>query len=94
MAGLLSICWVTTSKLLYTFASLFPHLSNGGDDIFLNRGLLAQNLYWGEDGYIYMAESLHCSPETVTTLLTDYTPIQNKSLKKLYKVPSKTLNYI
>ena len=53
MAGLLSICWVTTSKLLYTFASLFPHLSNGGDDIFLNRGLLAQNLYWGEDGYMY-----------------------------------------
>jgi len=36
--------------------------------------------------YIYMcvcvcvAESLHCSPEAITTLLTDYTPIQ-KSLK-------------
>ena len=24
-----------------------------------------------------MAESLHCSPETTTTLLTGYTPIQN-----------------
>ena len=36
--------------------------------------------------YIYVcvcvcvAESLHCSPEAITTLLTDYTPIQ-KSLK-------------
>ena len=25
-----------------------------------------------------MAESLHCSPETITTLLISYTPIQNK----------------
>ena len=24
-----------------------------------------------------MAESLHCSPETITTLLIDYLPIQN-----------------
>ena len=30
--------------------------------------------------YIYMAEFLHCSPETITTLLIDYTPIQNKKL--------------
>ena len=28
-----------------------------------------------------MAESLHCSPETTTTLLTDYIPIQNKKLE-------------
>ena len=27
---------------------------------------------------IYIAESLHCSPETITTLLIGYTPIQNK----------------
>ena len=27
---------------------------------------------------IRMAESLLCSPETITTLLTGYTPIQNK----------------
>ena len=26
---------------------------------------------------ICMAESLHCSPETTTTLLIGYTPIQN-----------------
>ena len=30
---------------------------------------------------IYMTESLHCSPETVTTLLIGYTQIQNKNLK-------------
>ena len=36
-----------------------------------------------ENGYIYsMAESLHCSPETITTLLNGYIPIQNKKFKK------------
>ena len=34
------------------------------------------------DTCICMAESLHCSPETITTLLTGYTPIQNKKFKK------------
>ena len=29
------------------------------------------------DTCVYMAESIHCSPETVTTLLIIYTPIQN-----------------
>ena len=32
------------------------------------------------DTRIWMAESLHCLPET-TTLLDDYTPIQNKKFK-------------
>ena len=37
---------------------------------------------WGRmDTCICVAESLHCSPETVTTLLISYTPIQNKKLK-------------
>ena len=31
-----------------------------------------------------MAESLRCSPETITTLLIDYTPIQSKKFKKNY----------
>ena len=31
---------------------------------------------------IHMAESLHCSPETITTLLIGYTPIQNNKLNK------------
>ena len=37
---------------------------------------------WGRmDTCICMAESLHCSPETITTLLIGYTLIQNKKLK-------------
>ena len=33
---------------------------------------------WGRmDTCVRMAESLHCSPETTTTLLIGYTPIQN-----------------
>ena len=33
---------------------------------------------WGRmDTHVCMAESLHCSPETITTLLISYTPIQN-----------------
>ena len=36
---------------------------------------------WGEiDTCICMAESLHCSPEIITTLLISYTPIQNKKV--------------
>ena len=34
------------------------------------------------DTCIRMAEFLHCSPETITTLFTGYTPIQNKNKKK------------
>jgi len=34
------------------------------------------------DTCICMAESLHCSPETITALLIIYTPIGNKKLKK------------
>ena len=38
---------------------------------------------WGRmDTCIWMAESLRCSPETITTLLVGYTPIQNKKFKK------------
>ena len=38
-----------------------------------------------------MAESLRCSPETITTLLVGYTPIQNKKFKgkKKKKLTSK-----
>ena len=44
------------------------------------RALLAsldeRRMVWGRmDTYICMAESLHCSPETTTTLLISYTPI-------------------
>ena len=37
------------------------------------------------DTLIHMAESLHCSPETITTLLIDYTPIQNDLVLKINK---------
>ena len=41
----------------------------------------------GENGYMYMAESLHSSPETITTFLIGYTPMQyvcgvKKKIKK------------
>ena len=37
---------------------------------------------WGRmDARIHVAKSLPCSPETTTTLLTDYTPIQTKKFK-------------
>ena len=40
------------------------------------------------DTCLCMAESLHSSPETITTLLTCYTSIQNKKLKKKYQANS------
>ena len=39
-----------------------------------------------------MAESLHCSPETITTLLINYTPIQNDLVLKINK--NKILNAV
>ena len=46
-------------------------------------GSLDRSQVWGRmDACIFTAESLCCSPETVTTLLTGYTPVQNKQLKK------------
>ena len=47
-------------------------------------GSLARKGGWGRmDTCICMAESLFCSPETITTLLIGYTTIQNKVFKKL-----------
>jgi len=49
--------------------------------------------------YICMTESLHCSPETITTLLIGYTPVQNVlmlknfffiKLKKKKEIPAPT----
>ena len=34
------------------------------------------------DMCIGLAESLHCSPEAITTLVISYTPMQNKNFKK------------
>jgi len=42
-----------------------------------------------ENGYtcICRAESLCCPPETITTLINGYTPMQNKQFKKETKPP-------
>ena len=52
------------------------------------------------DTCVYMAESLRCSPEMTTTLLINYTPIQNKKHKVWKKKkslvqcePSRTILY-
>ena len=37
------------------------------------------------DTCICMAESLHCSPATITPLLIGSTPVKNKRLKKKFK---------
>ena len=42
------------------------------------------------DTYIYMAESLHCPHETITTLLIGYIPIQNNKFKKIKDLPVKS----
>ena len=36
----------------------------------------------GEWIHVYMAESLGCSPKTITVLLIGYSPTQNKKLEK------------
>ena len=49
-------------------------------------GILDGRAVWGRtDTCIYMAESLPCSPETFTTLLFCYTPIQNKKIFFFFK---------
>ena len=44
----------------------------------------------GENGdtCIWMAESVCCSSETITTLLIGYTPIQNKKFKEKRRKPN------
>ena len=55
---------------------------------------------WGRmDACKCLAESLHCSPETITTLLISYSPIQNvfgvnkMKFKKKKKKNSDSTNY-
>ena len=52
------------------------------------RARTDESRVWGRmDTCLCMAESLCCPPETITTLLTDCTPIQNASgIKKIIKV--------
>ena len=59
--------------------------------------LFARNYYKIGGGplspqYLKMAESLHCSPETITTLLIGYTPIENVFGVKKLKIKFKNKN--
>ena len=59
--------------------------------------MLCGSLYgrgvWGrKDMCICMAESLCCSPETITTLLIGYTPVQNKKCKLKKKKGGRVLS--
>ena len=45
----------------------------------LSASLDGRGVWWRMDTYIRMAKSLTCSPETITTFLIGYTPIQNAS---------------
>ena len=60
------------------------------------RCYVASWMVWGRRGKmdtcVYMAEFLHCSPETITTLLMCYTLIQNK--KKILNGKEELLNFI
>ena len=48
---------------------------------------------WGRmDSCTCIPESLHCAPETITTVLIGYTPVQNKVLKRFLKCLKKKRN--
>ena len=48
----------------------------------MSSGSLAERGFWERmDTCLCMTEFLCCPPETITTLLMDYTPIQNKKFK-------------
>ena len=49
----------------------------------VSGGSLGGRGVWGRmDRWVCMAESLCCAPETITTLLAGYTPIQNLKTNK------------
>ena len=73
MYPVLYLKWITNKDLLYsTWNSAQCHVAAwmGGE----SGGKM--------DTCVCMAEALCCPPETTTTSLTGYTPIQNKKLKK------------
>ena len=76
---LLYLKWITNKDLLYsTWDSAQCYMAPAWE--------------WslGENGCMYMAVHLHCSPETVPTLLIGYTLIKIKSEKKvLERLPLK-----
>ena len=74
MYTLLYLKWITTKDLLYsTGHSDQWHSGQWQPD---GRGFEGRM-----DTWICMAESLHCSPETITVMLTGWTLIGNKKFK-------------
>ena len=72
MYSLLYLKWITNKDLLFSTGNC--SMLCGSLD---GRGV------WGRvDICICMAESLHCSPGTITALLTGNTPIQNNKFRK------------
>ena len=43
---------------------------------------------------IYMAESIRCSPENITTLLVGYTPVQDKKFKKRERIIGRMISLL
>ena len=69
MDTLLYVKWITNKISCIAHGALL-HVGGGQD----GRGL------WGRmDTCIFMADSLGCSPETITPLIIGYTSIQNRS---------------
>ena len=71
MYALLYLKWITNKDLLYSTQNSAHYSVEAWRE---------GNL--GEGGYMSKYESLPCSPETITTLLIGYTPIQNKKLEE------------
>ena len=74
-------------KIMYTL--LYLKWITNKDLLCIRHGILLNGVcqpgwegFWGKmDTCICMTQSLHCPLETTTTLLTAYTPIQNKKFK-------------
>ena len=84
MYTLLYLKWITKKDLLYSTgnsAQCYVAAWMGGK-------------FWGEwIPCICVTESLHCSPETITTLfVSQLNPIQNKKLKKKGKICGTYIN--
>ena len=67
--------WVTNKDLFVQHMELCPML----------YGSLDRSGVWWRTQAVYVAESLFCSPETTTTLLTGYVPMKDKKFKRKNK---------
>ena len=73
------------------YTSLYLKLITNKDSLYGSRNSaqcyvvvwMGGNFMGRMDTCLCMAESLLCSPETTTTLLISYTPVQNKKFKKI-----------